>query len=607
MGEGTDSLTLARLNGIPHIRPAIIFAALVTLPIGAEGDLSAQEPDTTLRPAEQTPTEVQEPDTAPVPVFPEFPFRASRVAGGVAAAWEVSDLLATGALAVADLVEYQPGLTPVRAGFLEGPQLALFDGRGPVSLRYEVDGYEIAPLLGGALDLQALSPVDLEALRLVREPGGFRLSGRSYRNERPEAYSRVEAGTGDRDTNLLRAFFASRLRGARVGFGFDRYDTDGALPGRAAERNAIWANLAHPLFAGVWGQVEWRNSSADREAYPSTTRNDWILRLRRASESGWFVDLVAGRSSLELQPGSGEAVGLEREDTVTESASQLALRAAHSAERWQGLVSLKLWEGVGVPDFEPEAALEVELGRLTAYAAGRYEYWGDEGFHSASGFGSVTVRLPLGLRLLAELEEGDRGIFALQPRRRLSITRWMAGAELRLWDWRLGGRGGTSRTDPSPAVGAPFDTIVALPGGTVEVVEGWVSGPLLRPFGGVLELGGRYQRRNAAPVLYWPQDEWRVEGIYRLLALRDQLEIWITALVGLRGPMFVVDESVGPGAVASSGDLTWFRGEGVVRIKDLHIYYNYESFNAVGTLRDVPGMFFPRARIHFGVKWEFWN
>lgn len=593
---------------MPLIRPAILLTALITLPIAAEGVLWAQEPDTARGPPPAaTQAEAQEPDTAPLPVFPDFPFRASRAEGGVAANWGISDLLATGALALADLLEHQPGLTPVRAGFLEGPQLSVFDGRGPVSLRYEVDGYEIAPLLGGALDPQALTPVELEQLRLVREPGGFRLSGRSYRNDRADAYSRIEAGTGDRDTNLLRAFLASRLRGARVGFGFDRYDTDGTLSQSGAARNFSWANLAHPLFSGLWGQVEWRNSSADRQAYPSSTRNDWILRLRRASESGWFFDLVAGHSSLELRPSDRDAVGVAVEDTVKESASQVALRAARGADRWQGMVSLRLWRGVGVPDFEPEAALEAELGPVTAYAAGRYEFWGDDDFHSASGYGSLTVRLPLGLRLLAEVEEGDRGIFAFRPRRRLGITRWAAGAELRLWSWRLGGRGGRSRTDPSPAVGAPFDSIAALPGGTVEQVEGWISGPVLRPFGGVVELGGRYHRRNAVPVLYWPQDEWRIEGEYRLLALRDQLEIWISGLGGVRGPMFVVDEAQGPGAVTSSGDLNWFRAEAVVRIKDLHIYYNYETFNAVGFAADVPGMTLPTNRYHFGVKWEFWN
>ncbi len=138
----------------------------------------------------------------------------------------------------------------------------------------------------------------------------------------------------------------------------------------------------------------------------------------------------------------------------------------------------------------------------------------------------------------------------------------------------------------------------------MNVVDAWARGTVLRPFGGAVEIGGRYQRRDAGAFFYWPQDDWWIEGAYRLLALNGQLQIWITGLGGVRGPMFVLDES---GLVGASGDLNWFRGEAVVRIRDVHIYYNYETFNAAGFAADVPGMVLPTARIHFGVKWEFWN
>ncbi len=62
------------------------------------------------------------------------------------------------------------------------------------------------------------------------------------------------------------------------------------------------------------------------------------------------------------------------------------------------------------------------------------------------------------------------------------------------------------------------------------------------------------------------------------------------------------------GASLLTTELNWFRGEIVVRVKDVHIYWNYEFFNAATEApADVPGFAFPPARTHFGVKWEFWN
>ncbi len=44
-----------------------------------------------------------------------------------------------------------------------------------------------------------------------------------------------------------------------------------------------------------------------------------------------------------------------------------------------------------------------------------------------------------------------------------------------------------------------------------------------------------------------------------------------------------------------------------MRVKDVHIFYNYEFFDASPSTADVPGLVLPTARAHFGVKWAFWN
>ncbi|UCC48322.1 MAG: hypothetical protein JSV41_12790 [Gemmatimonadota bacterium] len=571
--------------------------------------LSAQEPDTAAvdRPAAeaQVPDSAVAADTLAVLVFPEFPRPASRDLW-VAGDWDLRDILATGALTLADILEFTPALDPIRLGFLEGPQVAVFAGGGAAGLRYDVDGYEIAPLAGGPLDLHLISLVEQQRLMLAREPGGYHLFSESYRNDRREPYSKIEAGTGYRGVDVLRGLLSSSLAGGLIGFGFDRIVTDGLPELGSSVRDVLWANYARELLWGVWGQVEYRNTTSDRDSFPAPKRTDWILRLRRPLGEGWHADLVAGSSTLE-QPAAFPIPDVPVDSPQKFTARQLALRGARTAERWRAQVTLRAWDGDGVPKLEPAATLELRAGPASLYASGRYAHWGD--FGGAAVYGALSLDLPLGLRTFAEVEDGERGLFGGVPVERQFFTRWTAGAEATLLKWRVGARGGRWRVDPSPALGLPADSAESLRGGTVSVVDAWASGPILEIFGGQLEAGGRVFVREAGPFLYWPKESWQAEGRYHLLGKGGQLEIWVTGVGGVRGALLVPDESLGPGAASPTGDLSWFRAEAVVRVLDVHIYYNYEIFNAaeLSGRGDLPGILLPLARYHFGVKWEFWN
>jgi hypothetical protein len=536
-------------------------------------------------------------DTLPVPTFPIFPDPAIRSVGR-AWQWEMRDLLSTGALTVGKILESTPFLNPVRAGVLEGPEFAVFAGRGPNSLRVSEDGYEIVPILGGALDLRTQPLVQLQAMNLVIEPGGYRLYAQTYRNTRSEPYSRIEAGTGDRRTNLLRGFLSSTIGRSLVGFGFDRIDTSGAVELGDAQRTIVWFSLARQLPLGVWGQLEYRNSTTERESFASPKRTDWILRLRRPFGEGWHADLTAGTGRLKVEP-------VDTTEALSRTVRQIGVRGARTAENWRANLALRYWDGENVPPFESEGSFELESGRASLYASARYAYWED--FHSASLYTSLAFQLPLGLRALAEAEEGDRGVFGRVPRRRLGFTRWTAGGELQLWSWKIGARGGRWRSDPSLALGAPIDTVIALPGGTVSVFEMWANGPLLSLWGGTLRGGGRYTSRGEGDYFYWPADVWRIDGSYSVTALQDQLDVKLTGMTGVRGPMWVTSLGAGEDGIVSTGDLLWWRIEAVVRVKDFFIFYNYEYFDSAGLIGDLPGYLFLRNRYHFGVKWEFWN
>ncbi len=596
--------TLERLSGA-RVASAVALAAL-SLCFGSAAaqepdSLAAAPPDTTL----QAPDTLQQaadsaavPDTAAVATFPIFPDPASRDVG-VAWQWEMSDLLSTGAMTLAKLIELTPLMDPVRGGFLEGPQVAVFAGRGPSSLRVSEDGYEIVPILGGALDLGIEPVVQLAGMSLINEPGGYRIYMQSYRNQLRDPYSRIEAGTGDNRANLLRGFLSTRIGRSLFGFGFDRIDTRGFGDLGESERTVVWLNLARRLFWGVWGQLEYRNSTTNRTSFPSPQRSDWVLRLRRSFGDEWHADLVAGSGRRRVKPVDGE------DEEVSGSAKQVGLRGARTAENWQAQVAMRYWSGENYPIFESEGQFEFEKGRASLFASGRFAHWED--FNTAAFYVSLGFDLPLGVRALAEAEEGDRGIFGYLPRRRLGVTRWTVGAEAKLWRWRVGARTGRWRADPSPAIGAPIDSIIQLPGGTVSVVEAWVGGPLFPLFGGRVEGIARYTTREEGSFLYWPADGFRIEGLYRLLTMSDQLMVKLTGKLGRRGPMWVQSVSVGDGSFFKTAELLWWRIEAVVRIKDVHVFYNYEYYQSSAAIADVPGLSLPPGRYHFGVKWEFWN
>jgi hypothetical protein len=573
---------------------AASLTALCGLTLGIPGPLAAQDPDPATPRPEVQEADTTAADTTPAPSFPLFPDPASE-RPGVAQDWEMMDLLSTGALSFADLLEFTPFLDPLRAGFLEGPQSVIFAGGGGGSFGYTLDGYEIVPLTSAALDLHLISLVELQRMALVREPGGYRAYSQTYRNPRHEPYSRIEAGNGDRQTNLLRAFLSSGIGRARIALGYDRIDTDGFIASGESKRDVVFANLAYPLPWGVWGQLEFRSTSADRDLFPNPKRTDWILRLRRPFGDGWHTDLVAGHAS------ASDSVGGELRES---GASQVALRTAHTSSIWRAQVTLRAWDGDGVPTFEPEASLQLRAGPASLYASGRYEKWDD--FSVASGYAGLEVNLPLNIRLLAEVEEGDRGLFGESVRRRYQFTRWTAGGELTVLGWTVGARGGNWRTEPSPALGPPADSAVSLPGGTVGVIEAWARGRLFRLFGGEMSIGGWYRNREKGAFYYWPQESFRADALYYVLGLRDQLEVWIKLLGGRRGATRVPPPNLNEGWVTTAPQ-DWFRAEAVVRIKDFFLFYNYEYFIAGGLAEDIPGLSLPNTRIHFGVKWEFWN
>ncbi len=580
----------------------ILFAQAVS---SAE-QARAQQPDTTV--AEQDgegQEQVQETDSVEVRNFPLRPeYRPASLV--LSSRWEHRDLLGTGALDLADILEFTPWLTPIRAGFLEGPQAEVFAGGGSVGLRVMLDGYDYVPMGStGYIDTRLIPLAEFGSLALIREPGGYRIDGRGYRKERPDAYSRVDGGTGDRDANLVRGVLVSELFGAPVGFYFDRVDSRGSDELGSTERNSLMANMALSLPAEIWGQLEVRRTVVRRDSLVAPDRTDWIVRLRRSLGKGWHGDIIAGTASLtETAVETGIPTDTAMEETF--DARQVALGLVRDGDAWATRISLRAFGGDGLPNFLNEADVRLGGGSSSLYARGRFEDWDD--FTSISGYAALRIGLPFGFGVIAEAEDGDRGLFAANPVAREFFTRVTGGAEFKSGPWSLRASAGRWRVKPSPGLGAPFDSSLALPGGTVSVFEASVRMPLFRLFKGALTAGGMYRVRESGPFLYWPKDAWSVEGRYFNAVSPGHLEIDLRVIGGFRGSLVIPAPELGEGGAVSSEVMNWFRAELVIRILDMFIFWNFEAFEQVPRPPfDVPGFPLPTSRSHFGLKWEFFN
>ncbi len=570
--------------------------------------LAAQEgepADTSAASSEQVDVGMDADSVAP-PAFPLFARPPAR-SPEIARRWSFAELKMIPALDLGGYLEFGPWMTPVRAGFLEGPGTFVFAGSGSPSLQYSIDGYEFVPLGSGYLDTHQLSVVEVEQLDLLREPGGYRLSSRSYRRSRSDAYSRVEGGTGDRSTNIIRAALATEIFGGPWGFGFDRLDTRGSDENGSMERTTIWGKISYPLMAGIWGQFEYRRTVMGRDSLAAPDRTDIVFRFRAPLGSGWSADLIGGRASETITPAGAEDLPDSLVTKPSFAATQLAARVGRESEHWGLSASVRALGGDGVPDFLNEASVRVDLGPLGILGRGRWESWSD--FIASSGYAILRLALPARLSASLEAEDGARGLWGVQPAAsREFFTRVTAGAGFRSGLWDLLVRGGRWRVDPSTGLGAPFDSAAVVGGGTVTVFEARGRMPLFRLFKGQVSAGGFYQIREAGAFLYWPKDQWYVEGRYHLQPVKGQLDILFTGQGGVRGAMLVQDANAGPGFFFPNEDLNWFRGEVVIRVKDVHIFWDFTGYNSLtGLPSDIPGFPFPTSRSHFGLKWEFWN
>ncbi|MDE0356653.1 MAG: Plug domain-containing protein, partial [Gammaproteobacteria bacterium] len=191
-------------------------------------------------------------DSLVVQPFPELP-DPSR--GGWATGvweWDREALLGNQALSLAQLLDQIPGTVALRGGDFGTPNIVTAFGGGGGRVRLYIDGFEMVPLRAGAPDLAQVGLAGFQRVRVRRSTDGLRVELTSLEVDDPRPYSLVEVGTGDLQTNMLRATFSHPFSlGGSLAFTLDRLDTEGTGRREPGATTGGWLRYSRHLGSRV--------------------------------------------------------------------------------------------------------------------------------------------------------------------------------------------------------------------------------------------------------------------------------------------------------------------------------------------------------------------
>ncbi|MFL5576177.1 MAG: hypothetical protein ACJ79S_09455 [Gemmatimonadaceae bacterium] len=538
--------------------------------------------------------------------------------------WDRDALFASGAVTLLDFLERVPGLTGLRGGWINLPQLGSYLGNvGAVRVFY--DGLELDaldPRGGGVLDLSNIQLWTLEDLAIERGADELRVYLRSWRTDRTTPQTRIDVTTGDEQTNLYRGFYGKRYRhGEALQGAFQQYSTREPRFGGGGNENSLL--LRTGIARGNWSVEAFANrvqrTRSERVRYPPNTLP--VLPSLRLRTTDAYLRAAYGdpeRSPLWAQLVAG-TLGID------ESSSH------HAAD-----ASLQIPQDTADTtrsEAQYLAALGLVRGGARLSATGRFRTLQGKLYSSAMARASFD-RSILGVSLLGERNAVD------------SVWRGEGAVRLRPFPF-LALSGVASYVSPDGATGRP--RALDLRGeGAVRIGGGlWVGGgvlardstllrapvvfdgaflpALVRPNTGTFATvrgqlykaiyadayGVRWRREE----FYQPADQTREEvGIQTRWLQRFPSGNFGFHLAGIheyRGATFY---PVTVTATDGTSDVAAFRVRPsqvlsvLLEIRIVSATLTYQLRNALGAQYDiVPGYLMPRTVNFYGIRWNFAN
>jgi hypothetical protein len=513
---------------------------------------------------------------------------------------------------------------------------------GAERIRVFRDGFELTPLGGGSTDLSRVGLGGITRVRLERLPGEVRIDLSSFHFSDGRAYSLIEAGTGDLNTNFFRGMFANptTLRGD-IALALERLDSRGARGNEPGYDQGTW--LRYQLHRGDAAglAVDFRRMASQTEAEPyaaKVTRTDLTLRGSVRLAEGLTAQAYWGRSSHDVED--------TRAAYATEGGrrSQTGVLAGWARNGLTADAAYRRFGGDKLPGSDLDLSLGADRPGIGGFAVGLERAAWDGTSTSAKRLRAWTRPL-LGLSLFGSWEAGTYGARTgpiadvIPPVDTIAVTDpgapdstttvEPAGPDFRVtdrtatrfgaqWAWRgvaLSGAKLRLETDSLLPIGLqPDRSEPALPGGVRTGWEAWVRIPL--PIMDGLHAEGSLQQWDQA-WSYLPERIYRGEVAYHKTFLESgNFELWWSLGVKGHDPMSVRqvigtltnDEGdvIGPELAAVPFYQSWY-GRIQIRIVTVHVFIGWDNFTVRRNLQDFPDRLLPATRSYYGIRWTMWN
>lgn len=608
-----ERLRIAAPANAPRHAAIALFACALLAP----ATLPAQVRDTLRQRQDTLPvpdtTAAQDTVGPPPPMFAALP-RAERSGWSYGVrVWNQTALLNEGALNLLDLLGGIPGVLPLRSGVFLQPEAATAFAGGGARTIVEIDGYVIDPLLGPSVDLSSFELAQLEEVRVERRMDVLHIRLRTAASRDARAYSRIEAGLGEPNTNLFRGqLLVPHFFKGPVGVAVERLEVQGAGTQQPAQSFAAWVKAGwHSDRRGL--QFEFRNSQISRDAGSPVPldgrRRDIMVRARNAFTENLVAELYAGRSSERKELTDEELPDsltplIER--VTTQAGGRLGWQEDHTAVdgavRWRN----NKW----LPQLEAEAnATTTLLGRITLTGNAHWASWRDDLSVRSFRVHAQVSPLPW-INLFGEATQGTRGAPTIEDS--IPVPAWTgerravrAGAEARIG--RLSGGGALIRItqDSLTTFGLlPDSAAPVVPGGEVT---GWEAQGQLRLLGDWLFAAGHYTTwLSGTRWAYLPASTFRAALESHAVPLPSgNLEI-IAQMEALHRGSMPVPPAAGEEQGPELAERTVYNAYLQIRIIDVRIFARLDDMTGQD-VEDVRGLPVRGPRFVYGVKWNFWN
>jgi hypothetical protein len=198
------------------------------------------------------------------------------------------EILSSGAVNLADLLDRVPGVSTFRSGWMAGLHVATYLGDAR-RVRLFIDGLEVDAIdvrNGGAVDLTDIQLWAYDEIVVERAPSEIRVWMRTASVVKTTPFTRVDIFTGDLNTNGFRGMFARRWRnGLMLQLGGQQVATQtGRVSGFGAptqQTTQLRSDGSMQSFSGRfgWARNKWSvdayGSNVSRERDSHTPREDF--------------------------------------------------------------------------------------------------------------------------------------------------------------------------------------------------------------------------------------------------------------------------------------------------------------------------------------------